>query len=523
MIRNLESDGAAATTMAPPPVVEYASAPPPLDRRFVTAALMLVMVLASMEMTITATAMPTIIGALHGLERYAWVPAIYLLASTVAMPLYGRLADTLGRKRVILFAIVLFCAASMGASFARSMTQLIVWRGLQGLGAGGIMPVVLTILGDIFTLQERARIQAFFSGVWGTSALAGPALGALLVKTLGWRSIFWVNVPLGFVALVVLMWKYHDREKPHSTELDLPGVASVSIAAGALLVLVSRIGPGGWSWPVATALALLVIASIGFFIWNERRSGNPILPPSLFMQRAIGPSLVASFIFGMGFLALETYVPLYVQGGRGGGVAAAAGVITPVMLLWAVSGVAAAPLLVRWGFRRTAVFGAALIVLGFGGLLACAITRAPHWVMTLFLATSGIGFSFASMSYLLSAQNAVQWQQRGVVTAAVGFSRTMGGAMGVGALGALFNLIVARDMDRFRAIGLKPAELLDPQTARRIDPATLAQVRQSISAGLLWVFVAMVLLSVALLAVTTFLPARKNEPIVTPTLEPVAA
>ena len=522
MIRRLEADAAAPTATIVKPSGIAAPTAPRLDRRFVTAALMLVMVLASMEMTITATAMPTIIGALHGLEHYAWVPSIYLLAGTVAMPLYGRLADALGRKRVILFAIVLFCAASMGASFARSMTQLIVWRGLQGLGAGGIMPVVLTILGDIFTLQERARIQAFFSGVWGTSALAGPALGALLVKTLGWRSIFWVNVPLGIVALVVLTWKYHDHEKPHSTELDLPGVASVSIAAGALLVLVSRLGPDGWSLPVALDLTLLVIASIAFFIWNERRTGNPILPPSLFMRRAIGPSLVASFIFGMGFLALETYVPLYVQGGRGGGVAAAAGVITPVMLLWAVSGIAAAPLLVRWGFRRTATTGAALIVLGFAGLLACAITRAPNWAMTAFLATSGIGFAFASMSYLLSAQHAVGWQQRGVVTAAVGFSRSMGGAMGVGALGALFNVIIARDLDRFRALGLKPAELLDPRSARHVDPATLAQVRQSISGGLLWVFVAMVLLSVALLAVTTLLPPRKADH-VEPGIEPLPA
>src|SRR5688572_15639585 len=308
MARQLDSQAADASAMLPAsPIVPPEAIPPdshlsqatlptPLDRRFVTAALMLVMVLASMEMTITATAMPTIIGALHGLEHYAWVPAIYLLAGTVSMPLYGRLADTLGRKRVILFAIVLFCAASLGASSARSMTQLIVWRGLQGLGAGGIMPVVLTIIGDLFTLAERARIQALFSSVWGTSALAGPALGALLVKTLGWRSIFWVNVPLGAVALLVLMWKYHDREQPHSTDLDLPGIASVSVAAGTLLVLVSRIGPGGWSWPVTLAMSLVVVASIGFFVWNERRTSNPVLPPSLFMQRAIGPSLVASFI-----------------------------------------------------------------------------------------------------------------------------------------------------------------------------------------------------------------------------------
>src|SRR5579864_4670283 len=152
-----------------------------MDRRYVTAALMLVMVLASMEQTITSTAMPTIIGDLHGFEHYSWVVSIYLLALTVSMPLYGRLSDVLGRKRVILGAVAIFCVSSALAASARTMGQLILYRGLQGLGAGGIMPVVLTILGDIFTLQERAAIQGFFSAIWGTASLAGPALGAFLV------------------------------------------------------------------------------------------------------------------------------------------------------------------------------------------------------------------------------------------------------------------------------------------------------------------------------------------------------
>src|SRR5438552_7168182 len=173
-----------------------------LDRRFVTAALMLVMVLASMEQTVTSTAMPTIIGELHGLEHYSWVASIYLLACTVSMPLYGRLADALGRKRVILGAIVLFCSASLLASTAHTMVQLVIYRGFQGLGAGGIMPVVLTIQGDVFTLEERAKIQGFFSAVWGGAALAGPALGAYLVKFFGWRSIFFVNLPFGMIGLV---------------------------------------------------------------------------------------------------------------------------------------------------------------------------------------------------------------------------------------------------------------------------------------------------------------------------------
>src|SRR6478672_13286091 len=179
--------------------------------------------------------MPTIIGQLHRLEQYWWVTSVYLLVSTVTMPIYGRLADVLGRKRVVLAAIGVFCVASMLAASAQNLGQLIFYRGLQGLGAGGIMPVVLTILGDIFTLEERASIQGLFSAVWGVAALAGPALGALLVNTFGWRSVFYVNLPFGVLGLVVLAWKYHDREKPHSTDLDLPGVTLLAIACTALL------------------------------------------------------------------------------------------------------------------------------------------------------------------------------------------------------------------------------------------------------------------------------------------------
>src|SRR5439155_16943019 len=312
---------------------------------------------------------------------------------TVSMPLYGRLADAWGRKRVMVGSIVMFALASMLASLAKSMGQLIVFRGIQGLGAGGIMPVVLTILGDIFTLEERARIQGFFSAVWGTSALIGPALGALLVKTLGWRSVFWVNLPFGTIGLIVLAMNYHERREPHhKSDLDLPGVFSLAVASMALLALVSRLGPAGWSWPMAGLLAAATIAAMVYFVSHERRTPNPILPTSLLTNRSIGPAIVGSCLFGAGFLSLDTYVPLYVQGGRGGDATAAASVVTPVMLTWAISGMFAAPLLVRWGFRRTATLGATLIIAGFAGLFSCALAAAPHWMLTFPLSITGLGF-----------------------------------------------------------------------------------------------------------------------------------
>jgi MFS family permease len=485
------------------------SVPPAPDRRYITAALLLVMVLASMEQTVTSTAMPTIIGDLHGLEHYSWVASIYLLACTVSMPLYGRLADALGRKPVILAAIGLFLVASGLAGAAHSMTQLIIFRGLQGLGAGGIMPVVLTILGDIFTLKERARIQGVFSAVWGSASLAGPWLGAHLVLYFGWRSVFYVNFPLSLLGLIVLVWKYRDHEKPHSTDLDLPGAVALAIGCMAVLALVSRLGPDGWSLPAIVALITVSVTAITYFIRHERRAANPIMPPDLMTHRLVAPALIGSLLLGVGFLSLDTFVPLYVQGGRGGDASAAANVVTPVMLTWALSGIFAAPLVVRWGFRRTALLGSSIVVAGFVGLIFCAYTGSSRHVLTAILAVTGLGFGPASMSYLLAAQGAVDWQRRGVVTSSVQFYRTIGGAVGIGVLGAMFNAMIAPDLARLSRQGATPAALLDPRLRGTLPPALLASVEHALCRGLLLVFIAMLVFAVLQVVFTLMMSEAK--------------
>ncbi len=487
------------------------------SRAYVTAALTLVMVLTAMEMTVTSTAMPTIIGELHGLKHYSWVASIYLLACTVTMPLYGRLADALGRKRVLLGSIALFAAGSVLASSAHSMLQLILYRGLQGLGAGGTMPTTLTILADLFTLQQRARMQALFSTVWGGASLAGPALGAFLVNTLGWRSIFFVNLPFALLAIAVIAWKYHDHTKPHSTDLDLPGAAALALACTIILALVARLGPDGWSMPMAALLVLLATAAVAYFIRHERRSENPIMPPDLMLQREVGPSILGNFLLGAGFLCVDTYVPLYVQGGRGGGATAAAGVITPVMVTWAFSNLVGAPLLVRWGFRKTALCGAFFVVMGFVGLVLCAQLEAPRWALTVVLAVTGFGFGPCSMSYLLSAQEAVGYHQRGIITANSTFFRSIGGAIGIGLMGGLFNTLVAPEMATLQRSGVNPGAILDPMLRRGLDAKLVHEIGHVISSGLMWVFGAMLGAAVLQLLVTTLMPPRHASHKVSPT------
>jgi MFS family permease len=504
------------------PAADESSQSPRLNRRYVTAALMLVMALAAMEMTVTSTAMPTIIGSLHGLEHYSWVTSVYLLVCTISMPIYGRLADALGRKRVLLSAIGLFAIASVLAASAQSMTQLIVFRGLQGLGAGGIMPVVLTILGDIFTLTERAAIQGWFSAVWGTAALAGPYIGALLVENIGWRSIFFVNLPFGALGIAVLAAKYHDHEKPHSTVLDLPGVIALGMACTALLGLVSAMPPDHWNWGIAGLLLAAAVVATVAFIRIERRSVNPILPPDLVMRRTIGPPLVGSALMGVAFFGVETFVPLYVQGTTGASATAAAGVITPLMLSWAVSGIFVAPIIVRFGFRHTAVTGACLTTLSFLGLLACAIGKASGWYLAATLLVCGVGFGSTSMSYLLSVQHGVAWQQRGIATSAIQFFRTMAGAVGIGLLGMLFNILAAPQMQQLRAIGVNPGSVMDPHAAKAASPEVLSIVRAMIDSGLTWVFAAMALLAACQIAVALWME-ESHEAIAVEMREPIEA
>lgn len=482
------------------------------DRRYVTAALMLVMVLSSMEMTVTSTAMPTIISSLHGLEHYAWVASIYLLACTVTMPIYGRLADVLGRKRVIVAAVVLFCISSTLAGTAHSMIELIIYRGLQGLAAGGIVPMVLTILADIFTLQERARVQGLFSAVWGTSGLAGPLIGALLVQTLGWRWIFYINLPFGLLGLGVLLWKYHEHEKPHAVSLDLPGAALLAGGCMAVLLLASGLGNDGWTRGQAIGLAVLSVGLLALFAFHEGRTAHPILPPALLLQRAIGPAMAGNFLLGAAHLCVDTYVPLYVQGGRGGGAGQAAGVITPIILSWAVSGVLGGYLIVRWGFRRTAIFGSLFLIAGFAGMLLCALFNAPHTAMIVVLAVAGIGMGPTSMAYLLGGQDSVPWRQRGSVTSGLTFCRTMGGAMGVGFLGALFSLLMRPELARLKEQQISAAAALDPSRHHELPPPVLAEVQHAIAAALLWVFVVMVLMVLAQGLFSSLMPDGKRNP-----------
>jgi MFS family permease len=355
----------------------------PARRRAVTFALVLVTSLSSFESTVVTTAMPTIIGDLHGLPLYSWVFSGYLFGSTITMPLYGRLADVHGRRRMMLLAIALFAGSSFLCAFARTMPQLIAARGLQGLGAGGLIPLALTVSGDLYSIEERARIQGLFSSIWGVSSLLGPLAGAFLTVTLGWRSIFLLNLPLGLLA----------------------------------------------AWIVATRM----IESVG--------AARPPLGVSglvsLLRRRATAYPYASAALMGIALYGVSTYVPLYVQGARGGTAGSAGAVVTPLILFWALSATAGGRLILHTGFRRSAVLGAGLLVLGFAGLLAAAALDASTAWISVACAVVGCGLGPTALAQLLAVQEDAPAEQRGVATSLVPFFRTVGGSLGVAAMGVV--------------------------------------------------------------------------------------
>jgi MFS family permease len=479
----------------------------PKRRRAVTTALILVTALASFESTVVSTAMPTIIGDLGGLPLYSWVFAIYLLTSTIMMPIYGRLADIHGRRRILLVAIAVFLSGAVTCALARTMPQLISARALQGLGAAGLVPIALTVSGDLYSLEERARIQALFSGVWGFASLVGPLLGAWMTVTFGWRSIFTINIPLGLIAFALVATQMIESRAIVPDPLDLLGGATLAVGVTALLFAVlHRPGEAGLSGPMRGALFAIAAGALATFVRVQTRREHPLIPPSLFRHMRTAAPYIGGVVLGTTIFGVDTFVPLFVQGARGGTAGAAGAVVTPLVFLWAVSAALAARWIVRFGFRRTARWGALLILCGLVALTAAAWLNAPVPWISAACAIVGAGLGPSSMSQVLAVQYVVPERMRGVATSLVPFFRTIGGSIGVGALGGMLAAGLARRLGpAAEAAGRLLASGGRREPGAPVDPAVF---RIAIERSLLPVFGVLALLAVANLFVTERFPER---------------
>jgi EmrB/QacA subfamily drug resistance transporter len=452
--------------------------------KLVTGAMMLAMTVSALEMTVVSTAMPKIIAELHGGEIYPWVFSAYLLAATVSTPIYGKLADLWGRKRLLLFGLALFGLGSMLSGMAQSMGQLIAMRVVQGVGAGAVMPIVLTILGDIYTLEQRARVQSLFSTIWGIASVAGPLLGGWLTDNFSWRWVFFVTVPFGLVAMYVL--EAHFREKVEARQvkpIDWWGALLLTGATTALLL--AFLGWKGRPWEIGAALGVAaVVFSIGF-VWWERRAADPIVPIDLMTEPAIFAAVAGSFLVGAIMFALDTYVPLYVQGVLGQKATRSGSVLMPMFLTWAISVAIAAKFVIRRGYRAAALVGTSLVAAGMAAMTAgAAVPASAEVIFAAGLCLIGLGMGPISLSYILSVQHAVPWGRRGVATSAVTFTRTIGGALGVALLGAALGAGFSR-----RLPGLSDlAASLSAEALQALDPSRLLSVRQALGVSLRDVF-----------------------------------
>ena len=451
------------------------------------------MVLAALEATAVGTAMPTVVAELGGVSRYSWVFSAYLLTSTTTVPLYGKLADLFGRRRVFMAAVGLFLGGAALCGLATSFSQLIVFRALQGLGAGGVMPVAITVVADIYTLQERGRMQGLFSGTWGVSSLIGPVVGGLITDLLSWRWIFYINVPFGLASMLILHLVLKEESARKRHRLDLGGTITLIVSVGLLLAALLE-GSRLWGWADLRTIGMLAgsAAGLAFFFWEERRAPEPMLPLSLFKNRVIAVSNVGSVLVGTILFCVSAFVPMYRQGVLGGTAIDAGMSLVPLSIGWPIAATASGWLLLRFGYRTFIVLGAAVAALGCF-VLAGSSATSPHAVVMMSMLLVGIGLGLASTPYLLAVQNAVPWHQRGVATGSVQFFRTMGGAVAVAALGAVLNAHLAAGAGE----GVDVNVVLHPEYRASVPPDVLSQLVTALEGGLSSVYGIMAVLALA--------------------------
>ncbi|MGI8521890.1 MAG: MDR family MFS transporter [Nocardioidaceae bacterium] len=463
------------------------------ERGPILLAVMLSVGLVAIDSTILATAVPAVVDDLGGFTSFPWLFSIYLLAQAISVPLYGKLADLYGRKPLMLLGVGLFVAGSLLCGVAWGMTALILFRLVQGLGAGAIQPIGMTILGDIYSLEERATVQGYVASVWAMAALIGPTLGGVFSDTIGWRWIFFVNLPLGAAAGWVLWRRFEEHVERRRHRIDVPGAALLA-AGGTLLLLGLLEGGVRWAWDSPASIALFV-GSAGFlvgFVLVERRAAEPVLPPWVLRMRVLNVANAGSLVVGVLTLGLSSYVPLYAQQVLGTSALVAGLALAAMTVGWPIAASTAGRLYLSVGFRATLLLGGVVATAGAVLLLSVGPDSSIlHLAAACFV--MGLGMGYVASPSVVAAQTAVAWSNRGVATGTTMFARSVGSAVGVAVFGAVVNSVVAG------RLGTSDPDL------QHVSAAVLEP-------GIHDVYVLTLVVSVALLVVAAFMPPRVVPP-----------
>ncbi|WP_245737007.1 MDR family MFS transporter [Micromonospora pattaloongensis] len=483
------------------------------------AAIMLSTGLVALDATIIATAVPSIVRDLGGFSQFPWLFSIYLLTQAVTVPLYGKFADSLGRKPVMFFGIALFLLGSVLCGVAWSMPVLIIARAIQGIGAGAVQPISMTMVGDLYTVEERARVQGYLASVWGISAVLGPALGGVFSEYVSWRWIFFINLPLGAVAAWVLARRFTERVTRRSHRVDYAGAA---LLTGGLSLVILGLLEGGvaWGWASARSLVIFAVgaALLVAFVFVERRAAEPVLPLWVFRRRILAGGNLASFVVGALTIGLTSYLPTYAEGVLGTSALVAGFALAALTVGWPIAATLSGRVYLRIGFRDTALIGSVFVV---GGAVLISLLTADSPVPAVAAAAFvvGVGMGLTASPTLVAVQSVVGWERRGVVTGTNMFSRSLGSAVGAAVFGAIANAtLAARFADPPAGLaGRMPdsadtSNLLVGGDAGGAEPAVADYLRHALYDATHHVFLALVVVAVLGVGALLLMP-RRAEPL----------
>jgi EmrB/QacA subfamily drug resistance transporter len=489
----------------------------PSRRRAVTAGVMLGMFLAALEATVVGTAMPTIIAKLGGLDHYSWVFSAYLLTSTVTVPVWGRLSDLFGRRPLYLIAVVFFLVGSALSGASHDITQLILFRAVQGLGAGGLIPLTMTITGDIYTLRERANMQGLFSGVWGLASILGPLAGGFITDHWSWRWVFYINIPFGLAAAVVVGITLIEPKRTEHPVIDYAGATWLTIAVTLLLMALVESGePRVWAHPLMWVLVAGTAVFGYLFVRTEQRAKEPIVPFSLFRNRVIAVGSLISFLVGAAMFGAITFIPLFVQGTLGGTATQAGVLLTPFLLGWVTMSVVGGRLLFRVGYRSTILAGLMLLVVSSAALVTFGQGTSRAALM-IDIAAMGCGMGLVMFALIVTMQNAVDRSRLGIATSLNQFSRSIGQTLGVAAMGMVMTISLmghladiqrtsGHSAEEVAQVVHNPSALIDPIARAQLPVELFTAVAAALGGALRNVFLVGVIFAAMALVVGFRLP-----------------
>ncbi|MCG7342702.1 MFS transporter [Sporosarcina sp. ACRSL] len=481
------------------------------NRPFVLISVMLAMFVGAVEATIVSTAMPAIAGELGGFSRYSWIFSAYLLMSTVTVLIYGKLADLFGRKPVFFVGLSIFLIGSILCGFATSMELLIIYRLIQGLGAGAVMPIATTIVGDIYTTEERAKIQGYLSSVWGVSAVSGPVIGGLIVQYMDWKYVFWVNVPLGLLAMVGIYFFLHEPQTDRKVAIDYKGAV---LLTASLSIILFWLVEGGQSFTRFSSISLLLLllggALFALFIWIERKAEDPMMPFSIWKNPVILYANLVSLTTGVILIGISSYLPTYVTGVMEQSAMIAGFTLTAMSIGWPIASSVAGHLLIRFGTFSVSFAGGISLVAGSLMFIWMSGESGPLWAaLSSFFV--GVGMGLTSTSFIVTIQGAVSREQRGSATAANMFMRNFGNTIGAAIFGAVLNgSLLSSFRGRNLDYEVNDINLLLTEESRSTLPSSKLNIlQQALDGSLQWVYVAVLVFAVISLLLILRIPKGK--------------